>query len=219
MSQPTTSTMPSSGSPDEGPGSSMKEQAAEAKDAGLQVAASAKEEGMAVVEESRKQAADLMREATSQLQEQAGAQKGKAVEGLRSLGEQLQTMASGADAGPAADLAHQASGKVSQIADWLDQNDPSSLLDEMRSLAQRKPGTFLLGALAAGVVAGRVTRGVQGATSSGASASSGYSGQSAARSTASTSGTSASPPMGSDLEFGYGSTPTVVGTTEAGLPR
>lgn len=218
MSQPTTSTMPPSGSPESSGGASMKEHAEEAKDAGLQIASSAKDEGMAVVEESRKQAADLMREATSQLQEQAGAQKGKAVEGLRSLGDQLQSMASGADAGPAADLAHQASTKVSSIADWLEQNDPGSLVNEMRSLAQRKPGTFLLGALAAGVVAGRVTRGVQGATSS-----SGSSGQPAARSTPSTPASSgayaSSPPMGTDPSFGYGSTPSVVGATEAGLPR
>lgn len=167
MTQPTTNTMPSPSSPEQGAGSSMKEHAEEAKDAGMQIASSAKDEGLAVVEESRKQAADLLREASGQLHEQAGAQKGKAVEGLRSLGDQLQSMASGADAGPAADLAHQASGKVTQIADWLENNDPNTLVDEMRDLARRKPGTFLLGALAAGVVAGRVTRGVQGAASGG----------------------------------------------------
>lgn len=218
MSQPTTNTMGSSGSPEQGAGSSMMEQATEAKDAGLQVAASAKDEGMAVVQESRRQAADLMREATGQLQEQAGAQKGKAVEGLRSLGEQLQSMASGTEAGPAADLAHQASGKVSQIADWLEHNDPGSVVEEMKNLARRKPGTFLLGALAAGVVAGRVTRGVQGATSSGSA------GQSAAPSTG--SAYPSTPPMSAQPTSGYSSTPsqrietpTVVGASDAGFPR
>ena len=217
MSQPTTNTMPSASSKEQG-GSSMKEHAEEAKDAGLQVAASAKDEGMAVVEESRRQAADLMREATGQLQEQAGAQKGKAVEGLRSLGEQLQSMASGTDAGPAADLAHQASGKVSQIADWLEQNDPGSLVNEMRDFARRKPGTFLLGALAAGVVAGRVTRGVAGA------AGNENSGQSGASSTPSASVSDA--PRSSQPTPSYPTppdqrtqTPAVVGAADAGNLR
>ncbi len=212
MSTPTTNT--------------MKEHAEEAKDAGLQIAASAKDEGMAVVEESRRQAADLMREATSQLHEQAGAQKGKAVEGLRALGDQLQSMASGTEGGPAADLAHQASGKVSQFADWLDQNDPGTVVEELRNLARRKPGTFLLGALAAGVVAGRITRGVQGATSNGSS------GQSAGTSMpsmpvtppASEDPLASSPSIGS-APYGAGSTPaqrsepSVVGATEAGFAR
>lgn len=218
MSQPTINTMPSSGSSEQGAGSSMKEHAEEAKDAGLQIASSAKDEGMAVVQESRRQAADLMREATSQLQEQAGAQKGKAVEGLRSLGEQLQSMASSTDAGPAADLAHQASGKVTQAAAWLEQNDPGTLLEEMKNLARRKPGTFLLGALAAGVVAGRVTRGVQGATSSGSS------GPSAAPSSG--SAYPSTPPMSAPSTASYGSapapaieTPTVVGASDAGFAR
>jgi len=53
----------------------------------------------------------------------------------------------------------QASSKAGELAEWLEQRDPGTLLDEVRGLARRKPGTFLLGALAAGVVAGRLTRG------------------------------------------------------------
>ena len=52
------------------------------------------------------------------------------------------------------------------LAGWLDQRDPGELLDEVRGIARRKPGTFLLGALAAGVVAGRLTRGAVDASRS-----------------------------------------------------
>ncbi|HKC26518.1 MAG TPA: hypothetical protein VKB75_00770, partial [Jatrophihabitans sp.] len=37
---------------------------------------------------------------------------------------------------------------------------PGDLVDELRRFARRRPGAFLMGALAAGVVAGRLGRGV-----------------------------------------------------------
>ena len=64
-----------------------------------------------------------------------------------------------APSGIVGDLAQQASAKAGELAEWLERRDPGTLLEEVRGLARRKPGTFLLGALAAGVVAGRLTRG------------------------------------------------------------
>jgi hypothetical protein len=103
-----------------------------------------------------------------QAHEQSRAQKDKAASGLRSLGAELQSMANGqgGQSGLATDLAQQASAKVQDLAGWLDQREPGELLEEVRALARRKPGTFLLGALAAGVVAGRLTRGAVDATRS-----------------------------------------------------
>ena len=43
----------------------------------------------------------------------------------------------------------------------LEGREPADLLDELRSVARRRPAVFLVGALAAGVVAGRLTRGVK----------------------------------------------------------
>ncbi len=43
----------------------------------------------------------------------------------------------------------------------LSHHDASDLLEQGRSFARRKPGTFLLGAVVAGVVAGRLTRGAK----------------------------------------------------------
>jgi hypothetical protein len=68
--------------------------------------------------------------------------------------------------GPAHDLLHQATGKVEELAGWLQDREPADLLEEVRSFARRKPGTFLLGAALAGVVAGRLTSGVKAAHSS-----------------------------------------------------
>src|SRR6185437_12116734 len=73
------------------------------------------------------------------------------------------------------DLLHQGAGMVENLASKLQNREPAELLDEVRSFARRKPGLFLLGAAAAGVLAGRLTRGVTAAHSdSGSSGTAGY---------------------------------------------
>ncbi len=64
----------------------------------------------------------------------------------------------GQQSGMASDLARQTSDKAQDLAGWLESREPGDLIEELRSLARRKPGTFLLGAAVAGVLAGRVTR-------------------------------------------------------------
>lgn len=139
-----------------------------AKQSGQRVATTAAEQGKNVLDEGKAQARNLTREVGQQAHEQSKVQKDKAASGLRSLGIELQGMANGqgGQSGIATDLAQQAATKVHDLAGWLDQREPGELLDEVRALARRKPGTFLLGALAAGVVAGRLTRGAVDATRS-----------------------------------------------------
>jgi vacuolar-type H+-ATPase subunit H len=153
-----------------------KEQAGQmgqtAKDSGKQVASTATDEAKNVVDETRRQARDMGREVSNQVQEQAATQKDKAAGTLRSLGDELRSMAQqGGQSGPATDLAHQAASKVTDLAQWLEQRDPGSLVEEVRSLARRKPGTFLFGAAAAGIAAGRLTRGAVEASKSDGDAS------------------------------------------------
>lgn len=61
--------------------------------------------------------------------------------------------------GLASDLARQASGRARTLGDHLESREPSELLDDVRRFARQRPDTFLLGALAAGVVVGRLARG------------------------------------------------------------
>lgn len=128
-----------------------------------QVASTAKDEAKNVAGEAKNQARNLLQETQSQVREQAGGQKDKASGGLRSLAEELRSMADGTQGGPtsgmATDLARQASDKAHDLASWLDSREPGDLLEEVRDLARRKPGAFLLGAAVAGVAAGRLTRG------------------------------------------------------------
>jgi hypothetical protein len=135
-----------------------------AKEAGSQVASTAADQAKQVADVTRRQAQDLLNQGRSQVREQASGQQQKAAQGLSSLAQELRGLANGTSQGapgPARDLLEQASGKVEEFSSWLQSREPADLLDEVRSFARRKPGTFLLGAAAAGILAGRMTRGVK----------------------------------------------------------
>jgi len=132
-----------------------------AKQAGTQVAGTVKEQAGQVTTEAGKQAKQLLSQAQSELTEQAGATQQKVSEGLHALADELTGMARNSEQdGPATDLARQAADKAHQAAGWLADRDPGALLDEVRSFARRKPGAYLAIALGAGVLAGRLTRGL-----------------------------------------------------------
>lgn len=133
------------------------EVAGDASAAAKHVAGTAKEEASGVASEVKSQARELYHQTTSELREQAGTQQHRAAEGLRTVGEQLGSMAEGAESGVAADLVRQASQRVGAAAEWLDERDPGSLLDEVRRYAARRPGAFIAAAAIGGVLVGRLT--------------------------------------------------------------
>lgn len=157
-------TKPSNGA-DTSTTEAAKDQAAQltdtAKQAGGQVVDTVKEQAGQVTAEAGRQAKQLLSQAQSELTDQAAATQQRVAGGLHSLAEELAGMAHGSEQdGVATDLARQAADKANQAADWLDNRDPGSLLDEIRSFARRKPGAYLAIAVGAGVLAGRLTRGL-----------------------------------------------------------
>ncbi|MDJ0315247.1 hypothetical protein [Arthrobacter sp. H35-D1] len=135
------------------------EVARHAKDAAQDVTDTAKDEAANVAAEVKTNARDLMAQAKSDLTDQAANQQQKVAEGLRSVSTELQAMVSASDQpGVATDLVRQAAERSSSVASWLDARDPGSLLAEVTSFARQKPGTFLLLAAGAGVLAGRLSR-------------------------------------------------------------
>ena len=142
-----------------------KDEAAELKrqaaDSAQTVAETAKTEATNVAAEVKTNARDLLHQAKSDLTDQAGAQQQKVAEGLRSVSTELHSMASASEQpGVATDLVRQAAERSSAVASWLDGRDPGSLLTEVKSFARQRPGTFLLLAAGAGVLAGRLSRGL-----------------------------------------------------------
>jgi hypothetical protein len=131
-----------------------------ASDAGQQVVGTAKEEAAKVAAETSRQAQHLLAQTRSELQDQAIAQQQRIASGIRSLSGEFGSMAERSEqSGTASELVRQASDKAAEIADWLDQRDPGSLLHEVKSFARRRPGAFLVIAAGAGLAAGRLTRG------------------------------------------------------------
>ncbi|MFS0713077.1 hypothetical protein ABC195_04280 [Microbacterium sp. 2P01SA-2] len=119
----------------------------------------AKQEAASVASEAKSQAKQVYAQTKQQLTEQAASQQQRVADGLRSIGDELDSLAQNSEnPGIATDLVRQVSSRVSGASDWLSQRDPGSLVSEVKSFARRKPGVFIAGALIAGVVAGRLTR-------------------------------------------------------------
>jgi len=150
-----------------------KEVGREGAAAGQHVAETAKTEAKQVAHEAKEQARSLMSQLGDDVYSQAGAQQQKVASGLRSIGEELASMARNSEqSGNATHLVSQASDKARSVADWLENRDPGSLLDEVKRFARQRPGAFLAIAAGAGLVAGRLTRGLTAdtGTASGGSA-------------------------------------------------
>jgi hypothetical protein len=153
----------------ESPSTTAKDQAQQAAgaaaDEGKHVAGVARNEAQRVASEAKSQVGNLVSEATAQVEDQSRTQRDRIVETLRTFGDDLDKMATQSDGGMAASLAREGASRARTLSSQLDGREPRDLLDDVRSFARRKPGTFLLGALAAGVVAGRLTRGAKDGTS------------------------------------------------------
>ena len=137
------------------------EVAGQAAGAAQNVAETAKTEAANVASEVKSSARDLLHQAKSDLTSQAGTQQQKVADGMRSISSELRAMAEASDEpGVASDLVRQAADRSQSVASWLDGRDPGSLLNEVQTFARRRPGTFLLLAAGAGVLAGRLTKGL-----------------------------------------------------------
>ena len=120
----------------------------------------AKSEVSNVATEAKYQARNLVDQTRSQLRGQASNQQSQLASRLNSWASELGSMASRSeDSGPMTDLAQEASRRVGEMSHWLDTHEPADLLEEVKRFARRRPVAFLALAAAAGVVAGRVTRG------------------------------------------------------------
>lgn len=136
--------------------------AGHAASAAQDVAQTAKEEVANVALEAKSSAKDLLSQAKSGFSSQAGSQQQKAADGIRTISGQLQTMAEAPEQqGIASDLIRQAAERTSSVASWVEGKEPAALLADVQSFARRKPGTFLLLAAGAGILVGRLGRGLQ----------------------------------------------------------
>jgi hypothetical protein len=204
-------------------GTSKKEQAQQvagtAKEQGGHVADVAKNEAQTVVEEAKQQTANLLDQARGELEQQTSSQRDRLVDTLRTFSDDVERMLAGEGGGNglAASVARQTADRARELTSRLQDRQPGEILEDVRGFAQRRPGTFLLGALAAGVVVGRLARGAKdaGVVGSG-SASPGSGAMSSASTDVGGTGTAAGSPTS-----GVTADPTAVppaAATSAGTP-
>jgi len=197
----------------------VKERASEAAsqvgDAGRDVAQDAKEKARDVAHEAKDRARGLVDQTRTELADQARTQQERLAGGLRSLGDELRQMADGTeDPGYATDLVRRAGDATGQVAQWFEDREPSSVLHEVESFARRRPGTFLLLAAGAGLLVGRLVRGMKDAPDTGSDRADDTSGAG----TTGTRGAHAAPvgTSGSTGTAGLGGTTGTTGTAGLG---
>ncbi len=150
-------------------GATAKEQASAvagaAADSGRQVAVEAKQQARHLTNEARGQVRNLVEQSRHELREHASAQASRAAASMQSLSDQLSALADGRteEAGDLVDYVAQGGEKIGEYARRLQDGGVDSVVGDARGFARRRPGLFLLGALAAGFAAGRLIRGAQAA--------------------------------------------------------
>jgi hypothetical protein len=138
-----------------------------AADAAVGVKEVAKSEVSNVAEEAKYQTRSLLDQTRSELRGQARNQQSALAAKVKAWASEIGAMASKSEeSGPMTDLAYRASHRGDEIAHWLDTHEPGDLLEEVKRFARRRPVAFLALAAAAGVVAGRLTRGAVAANTS-----------------------------------------------------
>ena len=174
---PLASTPPQRGEPlppasaeEQGTADVVKNQATDLSHSSIQtgkhVADVARKQASGVAVEAGRQGRDLLHQAQGQLEEQAAQGQQRLANQLLSLSDELRSMAdASAQSGMAASLASQAASRARNAGQWLDDRKPSQVADEMQRFARRRPAVFLALAVGAGLVAGRLTRGLKDANS------------------------------------------------------
>ncbi|WP_422390891.1 hypothetical protein [Arthrobacter sp. N1] len=177
------------------------------------VAGTAASEAKSVAAEAGTQAKNLLGTVTSEVKSQAGSQQQKITEGIRGISDELKSMADKSDNHMVSNLVQQASQRTDSVAGWLEGRDASELLEDVKSFARRKPGTFLAIAAGTGLVVGRLTRGLTGNPGSADSSTSGPQGSApTGTSGTTTAGYTGYTEADSDL---YSGTPATGGFDEA----
>ena len=144
-----------------GPAGDVKDTAVAA---GKDVLETAKHEAGQVVGEAKTQGRRLLDESVGELRGQAETIQARPADTVQALTDELSAMASAPDAnGPLAQFAGSGRDLGDRAAAWLRDNDLDQALHGVRRYAARNPWAFLAIAGGAGLLAGRLARGLRDA--------------------------------------------------------
>jgi hypothetical protein len=147
-------------------GSSGSTSGTAAREAVQEVRDDASNQARHVADTAKQQTRTVMAEMSETVRGQVMDQKGRAAQSLQALAEEMSSMAAQRDDRFAALIA-EASGRVGAVSGWLEQREPQEVISSVEEFARRRPVVFLAGAALAGVVTGRLTRGLVSGGSNG----------------------------------------------------
>ncbi len=126
------------------------------------VTETAKDQVGQVADEAGRQARNLIDETRAQLRSQAQEQADRISVTLSDLANQLRGMADNAPdpSSSVASLVGDGASRLEDFATRLQSGGLDTVVEDLKAMARRRPGAFLAGAAAAGVVVGRIFRNV-----------------------------------------------------------
>ncbi|HEY7134406.1 MAG TPA: hypothetical protein VIB48_05020 [Acidimicrobiia bacterium] len=135
-----------------------------------EVAGTVKEQAGNVVHEVTRQTQNLVDDAKQNLQQQARTRTDDLAQVLHRWSDQGHALARTDDpqSADARRYVEQASDKLSEVADHVEERGFDGLVDDVERFARRRPGVFLLGAGVAGFLVGRMMRGAAAGAPNGA---------------------------------------------------
>ena len=131
-----------------------------ARDAGADVAHTAKDELHQVAHTATDQAGRVASGVRQRVRDEVDRQHRQVTDRVGAFAEELDTMARERPDTPASELVTMLAERSRSFADYLDRHGPEKVLHELQDFARRRPGTFIVAAVAAGFVVGRLGKGL-----------------------------------------------------------
>jgi len=118
----------------------------------------ARQEAQQLGDAAKTHAQDVFADVRHELRQRANEQGTRAAQTLHDTSDQLRQMAHSGEGGVLVDLAQSAATRIDDVARRVERQGVDGLLEDVRSYARRRPGTFLVAAGVAGFVVGRLVR-------------------------------------------------------------
>ena len=110
--------------------------------------------------EAKDQAHEVSGNVKQRVREEIDRQHHSVAERVGAFAQELYAMAGEQPQTPARELVGTLAARSASFADYLNRHGPEAVLNELQDFARRRPATFIVAAVAAGFVVGRVGKGL-----------------------------------------------------------
>lgn len=140
---------------------SAKAQSASSTESGMDLVKGAKDSAGEVLNQAKEKLSEVAGQAQNEAKSQLAERKDQLADGMNSVAAALQHTSEqlhGQDSGKIGVYVSKAAGKLSDLSNYVRQNDIDHLLHEVEGFARREPALMLGGAFAIGIIAARFVK-------------------------------------------------------------